>query len=89
MTRETVSLDVLVETRQRLFTELPILLTEKQRQFLVGLVNDQPDWSLVSFPHLHEMPAIRWKVENLSRLRKSNPAKFARQADELRVRLEV
>ena len=89
MTRETVSLDVLVETRQRLFTELPILLTEKQRKFLIGLVNGQPDWNLVSCPHLHEMPAIRWKIENLSRLRKSNPAKFARQADELRVRLEV
>ena len=89
MTRETVSLNTLFETRQRLFAELPILLTEKQRQFLIGLVSGQPDWRLVSFPHLHEMPAIRWKVENLSRLRKSNPAKFARQADELRMRLEV
>jgi hypothetical protein len=37
----------------------------------------------------HEMPAIRWKVENLSRLSKSNPVKFAHQAAELRRRLEV
>lgn len=89
MTRETVSIHTLIETRHRLFAELPVLLSEKQRQFLIGLVSGQPDWTLVSCPHLHEMPAIRWKVENLSRLSKSNPAKFAQQAAELRRRLEV
>lgn len=89
MTQEPVSLHTLVETRHRLFAELPVLLSEKQRQFLIGLVSGQPDWTLVSCPHLHEMPAIRWKVENLSRLSKSNPAKFAQQAAELRQRLEV
>ena len=89
MTREHVSLETLIETRRKLFVELPALLTEKQRQFLIGLASGQPDWALVSCPHLHEMPAIRWKVENLSRLSKSNPLKFAQQASELRQRLDV
>jgi hypothetical protein len=35
---------------------------------------------------LAELPAIRWKLRNLARLKKSNPRKFAQQADELRVR---
>lgn len=89
MTREPVSLETLIETRRRLFTELPALLTEKQRQFLIGLASGQPDWALASCPHLYEMPAIRWKVENLSRLSKSNPLKFAQQASELRKRLDL
>ncbi len=80
MTREPIRLHTLVETRHRLFAELPVLLTEKQRQFLIGMVSGQPDWTLVSCPHLHEMPAIRWKIENLSRLSKSNPAKYVQQA---------
>ena len=89
LTKEPVSLNALVEARQRLFSELPESLTEKQRQFLIGLVSGQPDWTLVSCQHMRELPAIRWKIENLSRLSKSNAKKFAQQAAELRLRLEV
>jgi hypothetical protein len=89
MTREPFDLQTLNETRRRLFAELPASLTDKQRKFLIGLAGGQPDWSLVTCPHLHEMPAIRWKLENLSRLSKSNPGKFAKQASELRQRLEA
>lgn len=39
-------------------------------------------------PHLAEMPAIRWKLENLARLKKLNQAKFQLQSEELRRRFE-
>jgi len=38
-------------------------------------------------PHLSQLPAIRWKLQNLGKLRKYNPRKFSQQADELRARL--
>lgn len=88
MTREPVQLEALIEIRRRLFAELPAALTDSQRQFLLGLVSGHPDWNLVSCRHLNEMPAIRWKVENLSRLSRSNPKKFAQQTTELSRRLE-
>lgn len=69
--------------RRRLFSELPEALTDKHRPFLLGLVRAEPDWSLMSCRHLSDMPAIRWKLENLSRLKQSNPQKFAQQAAEL------
>jgi predicted nucleotidyltransferase component of viral defense system len=87
MTRDPVSLDDLLGVRQRLFTELPAALTDAQRAFLLGLVKGEPDWSLVRCEHLRDMPAIRWKLENLSRLEQSNPEKFALQASELEARL--
>jgi predicted nucleotidyltransferase component of viral defense system len=87
MTRDSVSLDELLEVRRRLFAELPAALTDAQRAFLLGLVKGKPDWSLVSCEHLQDMPAIRWKLENLSRLEQSNPEKFALQASELEARL--
>jgi hypothetical protein len=61
-------------------------LTAKQRQFLIGLVSGEPDWHLMKCPHLQELPAIQWKIQNLARLKKSNPKKFAQQAEELRAR---
>jgi hypothetical protein len=33
------------------------------------------------------LPAIRWKLQNLARLKKSNPGKFTQQAEELQRRL--
>ena len=86
MTRHAVSIDDLYEARRRLFAELPKALTLRQRAFLLGLVKGEPDWSLMKCLHLQDMPAIRWKLENLARLKKSNPGKFARQATELETR---
>ena len=85
--REGVSLDGLLETRRSLMAELPMALTDKHRSFLSGLVRCEPDWSLMQCPHLEMMPAIRWKIENLARLKRTNPSKFSRQAEELAERL--
>jgi hypothetical protein len=76
-----------VQTRRKLKEELPGNLTQNQRQFLLGLVSGEPDWGLMKCKHLSELPAIRWKLQNLANLKKSNPKKFAAQADELRSRL--
>ena len=34
--------------------------------------------------HLSKLPAIRWKLHNLAKLKKANPRKFEQQAHELR-----
>ena len=86
ITREPVSLDDLLGIRRKLFADLPARLTENQRAFLMGLVESDPDWGLVSCEHLAAMPAIRWKLTNLERLGRSNPEKFALQAAELKER---
>jgi predicted nucleotidyltransferase component of viral defense system len=88
MTEEPVPLEILLETRRRLFAEIPSMLSGNQRSFLMSLAEAQPDWSLMSCPHLAEMPALRWKLSNLERLRSSNSTKFAQQSSELTKRFE-
>ena len=83
MTRRPVPLESLLAIRRRLFTELPTKLSDDQRSFLMGLVEAKPDWSLMSCGHLSGMPAVRWKLANLERLRSANPTKFAQQSREL------
>jgi len=87
MTRTTVPLDTLLETRRWLMESLPNSLTANHRSFLSGLVRGRPDWSLMQCPHLKDLPAIRWKLENLAKLNRSNPAKFNQQANETEERL--
>jgi predicted nucleotidyltransferase component of viral defense system len=89
MTRDDVSLADLIAARDRLRHELAAALTGHQKQFLLSLASGEPEWNLMACPYLAEMPAIRWKLENLAKLKKGNPEKFQFQADELRRRFEA
>ena len=83
MTNEPLVLQNLLEIRRRMKKELPLSLTENHRSFLLSFVRGKPDWELMSFLNLPELPAIRWKLQNLEKLRKSNPIRFAVQHGEL------
>lgn len=80
MTRDDVSLETLEQTRTRLVQELPRALTDQHRTFLLSLVQNQPRWDCMPFPHLQELPAIRWKLQNLATLK---GAKRAEQVEGL------
>jgi len=86
MAQTPISLAELQKVRAKLKKELPAKLTTNQRQFLISLVSGEPDWRLMKCLHLQKLSAIQWKLQNLARLKKSNPKKFAQQADELRIR---
>ena len=87
MTRNPITLAELQQVRQKLKMELPAALKSNHRQFLLGLVAGEPDWQLMKCSHLSQLPAIRWKLQNLAKLKKSNPGKFTKQAGELRAKL--
>jgi predicted nucleotidyltransferase component of viral defense system len=89
MTTEPVSLKALIEVRERLFRELPAALDASEREFLRTLVRAQPDWSLLGIPHLEELPAIRWRLQNLEQLSRSQPDRFHALAAALDARLGV
>ncbi len=69
MSRDEVNLETLEQVRARLVQELPRSLTHQHRDFLRSLVKNQPLWDCMPFPHLQELPAIRWKLQNLANLR--------------------
>jgi hypothetical protein len=47
------------------------------------LVQGQPEWNLMPFEHLTDLPAVKWKLKNLEIAAQKNPPKFALQHDEL------
>ena len=86
MTSNAISLAELQDVQQRVREELPWQLDDAERRFLLSLVSNAPDWSLIDIPHLKEMPAIRWKLANLERLQRENKTKFAEHVEVLRDR---
>lgn len=88
MTLEPVELQALQSVRSRMLVELPRALLPRHRAFLLSMVRAEPDWTLLKHQHLQQLPALQWKLLNLSRLRK-NGKKFAMQHDELAARLDA
>lgn len=87
MTTEAVALDTLLESRARLRAELPQRLSDKQRQFLKGLARAEPDWTLLQCPYAADLPALRWKLDNLLTFRRRRPEDFESQAGALEEKL--
>jgi predicted nucleotidyltransferase component of viral defense system len=87
MTTETVSLDILLETRARLRADLTKRLTANQRRFLIGLARAQPEWGLLQCSYAAELPALRWKLDNLNTFRRRRPDDFESQAKVLEGKL--
>lgn len=89
MTAEPAELAELLSARERMIAELHENLTQQEQRFLVSIANAEPEWPLLDIEHLEQMPAVRWKLQNLRKLAETNPAKFRDQADELAQRLKM
>ena len=83
MTREAVSGDALVEVRRRLHADIAERLKDNVAAFLLSLHDAEPDFGLIGLPEAAGLPAVRWKLVNLEKLKKINPGKHAVQRDAL------
>jgi predicted nucleotidyltransferase component of viral defense system len=83
MTTEAVELSALLSARDRMIAELHSGLDADEREFLISLARNEPNWDLLGIAHLSQLPGIRWKLSNLERLAKSNPKKLREQAQQL------
>jgi predicted nucleotidyltransferase component of viral defense system len=83
MTRIPVPLDILLATRKRMVADLQSRLDVKARQFLLTLHDGAPDFAVIDRSQAADLPAVKWKLLNLSKLKRDNPKKHAAQREEL------
>jgi predicted nucleotidyltransferase component of viral defense system len=84
MTRSQIDLDDLYRARSMLITEIQSRIDDNSRHFLLSVHDGNPDFTLIGLPQAAQLPAIRWKQQNIKRLLRENPAKHAVQRDLLR-----
>ena len=63
-----VTLDNLEDLQKSLPGRIVASLSESHRDFLVGFKNGAPDWSLLPFPKIQELPAVRHKMKHLENM---------------------
>lgn len=83
MTTVPVTLDELADTRDRLIADIRTGLNADTQAFLLGLHDGEPDFDIIGLPQAAALPAVRWKLLNLKKLKDENLAKHAAQRAEL------
>lgn len=79
MTREPLPLNELVEARRQLISDIQARLDQSVMEFLLSVHDVMPDFGLIGLPQAAELPAVRWKLLNLEKLKQSDSAKHAHQ----------
>ncbi|MCE9936006.1 nucleotidyl transferase AbiEii/AbiGii toxin family protein [Aeromonas salmonicida] len=75
MTNAPVTLEELLEVPEAMFAALKAQFIQRDRDFLLSFKRGEPDWTLFDVPTAEQLPAIRWKLQNLQKLRDKNPEK--------------
>lgn len=83
MTKETVGLAELIATRDRLIRDIQSRMNEGAKKFLRTLHDGAPDFDAIDRPKAAELPAARWKLINVNKLKANDPKKHAAQAEKL------
>lgn len=68
MTTEAVTLEELKQAREDLIALLQRRLGEREKAFLLSFKCGEPKWNLLGVEHAETLPAVRWKLLNISQM---------------------
>jgi predicted nucleotidyltransferase component of viral defense system len=63
-----VTLDELLQAREALIGEIVGKMPDQHRRFLISVKRGEPGWAVLELPGAKDLPAVRWKLENLAKL---------------------
>jgi predicted nucleotidyltransferase component of viral defense system len=83
MTNEAVSLDDLIAAREAMIAEIVGHMPAEHSRFLVSFEKGQPDWALLGLTYAAELPAVRWRQQNLDKLNAVKRAALVERLEEV------
>lgn len=58
-------------------------LTDEDKEFLISFEEGDPDWRKCCAGNLSAYPSVRWKLQNIAKLKSKNPSKFKEGIEKL------
>lgn len=83
MTIENVSLESLEQTRLELIRTIHEKLSEDDKDFILSVKSGEPKWELFAYPDAKDLPAVRWKLHNLSGMNKSKQKSACKKLEDI------
>jgi predicted nucleotidyltransferase component of viral defense system len=68
MTETEITLEQLIQAREDLITSIVGAMPQEHRRFLIGFEEGNPDWPLLGVSEAADLPAVRWRQQNLNKL---------------------
>ena len=84
MTSVEFTYDDYEKTRATLIDTIQQRLTDDEKRFLLSFEMGEPDWKLFPHPVLKDLPAIKWKLLNIQKLKKDNLKKHEQMVSVLK-----
>lgn len=83
MTDEPFNYDDYQNARINLIEVVNQGLTDEDKTFLISFEDGNPDWSKCCAGDLSKYPSVKWKLQNISKLKSKNPTKHKEGIDKL------
>jgi hypothetical protein len=80
MTLEPVAQSSLEETREEIIS-LTQKLDDKEKEFLISFKSGEPKWDLLGLPNINKLPAVQWKLLNISKMPRSKNEEALRELE--------
>ena len=75
MTKERISLEALIDTREKIVSEIRQKLTQRDKDFLISFKKGDPDWTYSDVKDFQDFPSIKWKLKNIQLMTKEKRQK--------------
>ena len=72
------------QTREKLIKDVSALVTPEDKAFLLSFESTEPDWNNFEFSYFKDYPSVKWKLQNLQKLKSQNPEKLMAEVDKLK-----
>jgi len=83
MTDRPVKLDDLVQARETLISTVTGEMPEEHCEFLLSFERGSPDWPLLGLSDIKNLPAVRWRQQNLDRMEPSERAVLVQRLEKV------
>lgn len=71
-------------TRKELIEKVNQLFTKEDKEFFVSFERGEPEWGKCCAGDLSKFPSVKWKLQNILKLKKTNPDKYKAGVEKLR-----
>lgn len=71
------------QTREKLIKDVNALVTPSDKDFLLSFESAEPVWDNFEFPYFKDYPSVKWKLQNLQKLKSQNHEKMMAEIERL------
>ena len=72
------------EARTNLIAQVNAALTKADKDFILSFEEGTPDWDKCCAGDLSNYPSVKWKLQNIIKLKETNPQKHQRGIERLK-----